>query len=200
MISDFGLCKKLNLGKASFSRRSGITGTEGWIAPEMLKGQRTVSIDWWAPKLNHFEILQAETSKYANKILSIWFQTTSVDIFSLGCVFYCVISRGGHPFGDALKRHANILSYEFDLKYFADTDNLNSSQVNSSCRTWSRHVHSIWLCFLLAVAGPRAHNRHDLQRSQQATKCQGNIEASLFLECWENFKLFTGNILRFWFS
>lgn len=42
MISDFGLCKKLNVGKASFSRRSGITGTEGWIAPEMLKGQRTV--------------------------------------------------------------------------------------------------------------------------------------------------------------
>ena len=42
MISDFGLCKKLNLGKHSFSRRSGITGTEGWIAPEMIKGQRTV--------------------------------------------------------------------------------------------------------------------------------------------------------------
>ena len=44
MISDFGLCKKLNYGKASFSRRSGVTGTEGWIAPEMLKGQRTVKI------------------------------------------------------------------------------------------------------------------------------------------------------------
>lgn len=43
MISDFGLCKKLNYGKTSFSKRSGITGTEGWIAPEMLKGQRTVS-------------------------------------------------------------------------------------------------------------------------------------------------------------
>lgn len=44
MISDFGLCKKLNFGKASFSRRSGVTGTDGWIAPEMMKGQRTVSI------------------------------------------------------------------------------------------------------------------------------------------------------------
>lgn len=82
MISDFGLCKKLNFGKASFSRRSGITGTEGWIAPEMLRGQRT---------------------------------TTSVDIFSLGCVFYYVISNGKHPFGDTLKRQANILSSEFDL-------------------------------------------------------------------------------------
>lgn len=42
MISDFGLCKKLNLGRTSFSRRSGVTGTEGWIAPEMIRGQRTV--------------------------------------------------------------------------------------------------------------------------------------------------------------
>lgn len=37
MISDFGLCKKLQNGKMSFSRRSGITGTEGWIAPEMME-------------------------------------------------------------------------------------------------------------------------------------------------------------------
>uniref|UniRef100_A0A1Q3FEV2 non-specific serine/threonine protein kinase n=1 Tax=Culex tarsalis TaxID=7177 RepID=A0A1Q3FEV2_CULTA len=83
MISDFGLCKKLNYGKASFSRRSGVTGTDGWIAPEMQRGHRT---------------------------------TTSVDIFSLGCVFYYVMTRGQHPFGDNLKRQANILSGEYDLR------------------------------------------------------------------------------------
>jgi len=38
MISDFGLCKKLKLGRMSFSQRSGVAGTEGWIAPEMLLG------------------------------------------------------------------------------------------------------------------------------------------------------------------
>lgn len=44
MISDFGLCKKLKLGRMSFSRRSGVAGTDGWIAPEMLNGfSRTVS-------------------------------------------------------------------------------------------------------------------------------------------------------------
>lgn len=44
MISDFGLCKKLDAGRISFSRRSGAAGTEGWIAPEMLDPeQRTVS-------------------------------------------------------------------------------------------------------------------------------------------------------------
>lgn len=43
MISDFGLCKKLQMGRLSFSRRSGITGTDGWIAPEMLENYtRTV--------------------------------------------------------------------------------------------------------------------------------------------------------------
>lgn len=51
MISDFGLCKKLNYGKTSFSRRSGVTGTDGWIAPEMMRGQRTVGLI----KLNTFK-------------------------------------------------------------------------------------------------------------------------------------------------
>lgn len=36
MISDFGLCKKLANGRMSFSKKSGITGTEGWISPEMV--------------------------------------------------------------------------------------------------------------------------------------------------------------------
>lgn len=82
MISDFGLCKKLQLGRVSFSRRSGVTGTDGWIAPEMLNGDRT---------------------------------TCAVDIFSLGCVFYYVLSEGKHPFGDPLRRQANILCGESNL-------------------------------------------------------------------------------------
>ncbi|XP_050670962.1 serine/threonine-protein kinase/endoribonuclease IRE1 [Leptidea sinapis] len=84
MISDFGLSKKLNIGRVSFSRRSGVTGTDGWIAPEMINGERT---------------------------------TTSVDMFSLGCVFYYVLSRGHHPFGDVLRRQANILTGEYKLDH-----------------------------------------------------------------------------------
>lgn len=83
MISDFGLCKKLQTGRASFSRRSGITGTDGWIAPEMVHGNdRTMC---------------------------------AVDIFSLGCVFYYVMTGGKHPFGDVLHRQANILSGHYRL-------------------------------------------------------------------------------------
>jgi len=42
VISDFGLCKKLALGRNSVSRRSGLAGTEGWIAPEVLLQDESV--------------------------------------------------------------------------------------------------------------------------------------------------------------
>lgn len=85
MISDFGLCKKLAVGRHSFSRRSGVPGTEGWIAPEML----------------------SEDCKEN--------PTYTVDIFSAGCVFYYVISEGNHPFGKSLQRQANILLGAYSL-------------------------------------------------------------------------------------
>ncbi|XP_014217501.1 serine/threonine-protein kinase/endoribonuclease IRE1 [Copidosoma floridanum] len=93
MISDFGMCKKLQVGRTSFSRRSGVMGTDGWIAPEMLQNDERT--------------------------------TCAVDIFSLGCVFYYVLSRGKHPFGDPLKRQANI-----SCGTFPDLSNLQSISQN----------------------------------------------------------------------
>uniref|UniRef100_A0A3Q0SE93 Serine/threonine-protein kinase/endoribonuclease IRE1 n=1 Tax=Amphilophus citrinellus TaxID=61819 RepID=A0A3Q0SE93_AMPCI len=90
LISDFGLCKKIPDGRSSFSLRSGIPGTEGWIAPEVLR----------------------ETPEIK--------PTAAVDVFSAGCVFYYVISRGQHPFGDALRRQVNILSGEYSLSHFME--------------------------------------------------------------------------------
>ncbi|XP_030636116.1 serine/threonine-protein kinase/endoribonuclease IRE1, partial [Chanos chanos] len=90
LISDFGLCKKLPDGRHSFSLRSGIPGTEGWIAPELLIN---------AGKGN---------------------PTSAVDVFSAGCVFYYVVSRGQHPFGDTLRRQANILSGAYSLDHFME--------------------------------------------------------------------------------
>ena len=40
VISDFGLCKKLNPGRISVSLKSGTAGTDGWIAPEMILDKR----------------------------------------------------------------------------------------------------------------------------------------------------------------
>ena len=41
--------------------------------------------------------------------------TCRVDIFSLGCVYYYVLSGGSHPFGESFRRQANILSGECNL-------------------------------------------------------------------------------------
>ena len=83
MISDFGLCKKLKVGRMSFSRRSGVAGTEGWIAPEMLLGHRST--------------------------------TCMVDIFSMGCLYYYLLTNGKHPFGENFHRQANILGGKNNL-------------------------------------------------------------------------------------
>ncbi|XP_037118376.1 serine/threonine-protein kinase/endoribonuclease IRE1 [Syngnathus acus] len=91
LISDFGLCKKIQDGQSSFSLRSGVLGTEGWIAPELLE-----NIPGSKP-------------------------TAAVDIFSAGCVFYYVVSGGKHPFGETLMRQMNILSGNYSLSQFMDT-------------------------------------------------------------------------------
>lgn len=84
MISDFGLSKKLNnsdMGHTSSAMRT-FDGTQGWMAPEIVNAKIT-----------------------QDKSL---LPTKSADIFSLGCVFYYIISDGNHPFGKVEQRQANI--------------------------------------------------------------------------------------------
>lgn len=92
MISDFGLCKRLEMGINSFSKRSGLTGTEGWIAPELLEEY----IHDHEPHSNEseekFELVNGEEVKCKRKRV-----TKAVDIFSMGCVYYYVLSDGNHP-------------------------------------------------------------------------------------------------------
>ena len=42
MISDFGLCRKLPIGKVSITAKSGVAGTEGWMAPEIFDNTKRV--------------------------------------------------------------------------------------------------------------------------------------------------------------
>ena len=101
MISDFGLCKKLSPGHQSFSMSTtnALVGTLGWIAPEIVKN-----------KGSNFK------------------PTCSVDIFSMGCVFYYVITNGHHPFSDAhdendkQKRQLNIEADMSSLKHLFDEE------------------------------------------------------------------------------
>lgn len=57
MISDFGLCKKLDAGRISFSRRSGAAGTEGWMSPEMFDDTSRVVSQRHFPSLSCTENL-----------------------------------------------------------------------------------------------------------------------------------------------
>lgn len=120
MISDFGLCKRLEMGNNSFSKRSGILGTEGWIAPEVLD-------DLVGAAREQFEQIEGAdpdgiqdvkfTTGDEDKQQQIQPKriTKSVDIFSLGCVYYFVLSGGSHPFGDSIMRQANILQNQYKL-------------------------------------------------------------------------------------
>ena len=101
MISDFGLCKKLNHGHQSFSMSSpnGVAGTLGWIAPEIMKNRGS-----------------GFKPSYA------------VDLFSMGCVFYYVHTKGHHPFSDPndendkQKRQHNIEGDLASLKHLFDVE------------------------------------------------------------------------------
>lgn len=50
--------------------------------------------------------------------------TCAVDIFSAGCVLYHAVTGGKHPFGDSLKRQANILSGDFYLEHLRGDENV----------------------------------------------------------------------------
>uniref|UniRef100_A0A4W5QKV9 Uncharacterized protein n=2 Tax=Hucho hucho TaxID=62062 RepID=A0A4W5QKV9_9TELE len=69
-ITDFGMAKKLEMGRQSYSKSSGVMGTMGWNAPEVLKKDSKNNL------------------------------TSAVDIFSASCVFYYVLTSASHPFGD----------------------------------------------------------------------------------------------------
>lgn len=101
MISDFGLCKKLEDGQSSFrNTRTGVGGTAGWTAPEITMGTRyPLSVSVSGARL-----------------------TNAVDIFSLGCVFYYILTNGKHPFGTPSKRESNIEDNCYDL---SDIDELS---------------------------------------------------------------------------
>lgn len=84
LISDFGLCKKLDGDQSSFRGTTAhAAGTSGWRAPELLSGKDRL--------------------------------TRSVDIFAVGCVFYYVLSKGGHPFGGRFIREGMIIQNKYDL-------------------------------------------------------------------------------------
>ncbi|WFC98736.1 non-specific serine/threonine protein kinase [Malassezia yamatoensis] len=97
LLSDFGLSKRMDgLAQNSFSQTVNQPGgTVGWRAPEVLQGHRCLD--------PHAE--NEETSRL----------TKAVDIFSLGCVAFYMLTAGRHPFGTQYEREMHILQNQPDL-------------------------------------------------------------------------------------
>ncbi|KAF8523781.1 hypothetical protein BU17DRAFT_74941 [Hysterangium stoloniferum] len=104
LISDFGLCKKLDVDQTSFLptvHGAMAAGTVGWRAPEILRGTGST--------------VSARSAGSAGAGAKPTRLTKSVDIFALGCLFYYTLTGGSHPFGDRFEREGNILKGRMDL-------------------------------------------------------------------------------------
>ncbi|KAJ6588415.1 hypothetical protein B0H19DRAFT_922323 [Mycena capillaripes] len=113
LISDFGLCKKLDVDQTSFlptSHGAMAAGTVGWRAPEILRGD--VKLDELGSSgddtsiSSQGSVASGVSSGTAGKPTRL---TKSVDIFALGCLFFYTLTNGSHPFGDRFEREANIM-------------------------------------------------------------------------------------------
>ena len=116
LISDFGLCKKLDVDQTSFyptANGAMGAGTVGWRAPEILRGD--VKLDEVPDE--HSLSSRGSTSTIGGSASSGGAPATgkrtrltkSVDIFALGCLFYYTLTNGGHPYGDRFEREVNIM-------------------------------------------------------------------------------------------
>ncbi len=65
-------------------------------------------------------------------VLKFCFQTNAVDIFSMGCVIYYVLSAGQHPFGSSLRRQANIESGDYSLNDLNGSSEFYSEACNTT--------------------------------------------------------------------
>jgi serine/threonine-protein kinase/endoribonuclease IRE1 len=110
LISDFGLCKKLEVDQTSFyptGHGAMAAGTVGWRAPEILRGD--VAIDVSSGDESQSSRGSAYGSDVGTPTGRLTRLTKSVDIFALGCLCYYILTNGGHPFGDRYERDVNIL-------------------------------------------------------------------------------------------
>lgn len=114
-ISDMGLGKQL-AGQSSFGLSTLGTGSVGGgLAGDA--GAGAGSVGWQAPEVMAQRWSPEASSNDASEILleaspiesGVNRTSRSVDIFSLGCIFFCTLLPGYHPFGEWYEREANIM-------------------------------------------------------------------------------------------
>lgn len=91
VISDFGLCKTLPDNVSTLIGTTGNAGTVGWKAPELISQPKELA-NGSATGISRDS--SSSTDPVAQGV------KRAVDIFSLGCVFFYVLTNGCHPFDD----------------------------------------------------------------------------------------------------
>ncbi|KAF2015880.1 kinase-like protein, partial [Aaosphaeria arxii CBS 175.79] len=91
VISDFGLCKTLPDNVSTLVGTTGNAGTVGWKAPELILQPKDMDR---GSSTGHSRDSSSSTDPVAQGV------KRAVDIFSLGCVFFYVLTNGSHPFDD----------------------------------------------------------------------------------------------------
>lgn len=128
VISDFGLCKPLEDGPESvFAATKTAAGTTGWKAPELLVSSKDVIA---APAVaDSTSSMSTRSATASSEGVTVDLPsggrraTKAIDIFALGCVFFYVMTRGGHPFdkGSQLARDLNIKEDNYDTSLLRDS-------------------------------------------------------------------------------
>ncbi|KAH8731311.1 hypothetical protein GQ44DRAFT_767190 [Phaeosphaeriaceae sp. PMI808] len=91
VISDFGLCKTLPDNVSTLIGTTGNAGTVGWKAPELITQPKELMS---GSSTGASRDSSSSTDPVAQGV------KRAVDIFSLGCVFFYVLTSGCHPFDD----------------------------------------------------------------------------------------------------
>jgi len=91
LISDFGLCKTLPENVSTLVDPTNNAGTSGWKAPELISQPKESNN-------NHSTLSAASDS--ATGTGGMGGVKRAADIFSLGCLFFWVLTSGCHPFDD----------------------------------------------------------------------------------------------------
>jgi serine/threonine-protein kinase/endoribonuclease IRE1 len=105
VISDFGLCRTLPDNVSTLVGTMGNAGTIGWKAPELIGQPRNGE---------GRQSSTANDSTSSNEAVAQGVKR-AVDIFSLGCVYFYVLTNGFHPF-DSENSEIGVLERELNIK------------------------------------------------------------------------------------
>lgn len=96
------------------SLKSAMAGSLGWRPPEICKVHHAALADPTASpgaaRLHLSKKMDVRTLFDRSFLLTLLAQ-----IFALGCIFYYVVTKGKHPFGQPFEREANILANKYRL-------------------------------------------------------------------------------------